>query len=575
MADSDNPRKMINADPFYGQAERGPLKGMNPPVTIVSMVLVLLSVILGGAYTEYSAQAIGQVRGVLNPFLEWYYVILVAFLLFFMAWLGTGRYKNVRLGGDDEHPEFTFFSWVAMLFAAGTGVGILFWAVAQPILQFQSNPFVEQGMSPEAATVAMRLSFFHWGLNGWAIFSFVALVLAYFAFRHELPLTIRSALFPFLGERFRGGWGHLVDVLAVFGTVFGIATTLGLGVQQMNAGLGQVFGLPSSPALQLAVTVVIMGIATASVVSGVKKGVRVLSEFNFWLSIAVVVFLLLFGPTQYLIGLTIEAGGDYIQNLLALTFHTNVTRDSDWQSEWTVFFWGWWLAWSPFVGMFIARISRGRTFREFVMGVLLVPTLITMVWIGLLGGTALHHELFGAGGIVDAVAKDEAVALFVTVQALDLGLLGTIASVGLIVLIATYLITSANAGTLVINTILAGGDPEPPTVHRIAWGVILALLTSVLLLAGGLETLQSAVITAALPFSLVVMVMIAGLLRALHAERYAARRGQRWEVPHEPWVGTEEMAQAPDTSVSLEPVIETPQKPDAAESATAHPEQRG
>lgn len=575
MDDSTNPRELINADPFYGQAEHGPLKGMNPPVTIVSMVLVLLSVILGGAYTEHSARVIGEVRGVLNPFLEWYYVILVAFLLFFMVWLGTGRYKNVRLGGDDERPEFTFFSWVAMLFAAGTGVGILFWAVAQPILQFQSNPFVEQGMSPEAATVAMRLSFFHWGLNGWAIFSFVALVLAYFAFRHELPLTIRSALFPFLGERFRGGWGHLVDVLAVFGTVFGIATTLGLGVQQMNAGLGQVFGLPSSPMLQLAVTAVIMGIATASVVSGVKRGVRLLSEFNFWLSIAVVVFLLLFGPTQYLIGLTIEAGGDYIQNLLALTFHTNVTRGSDWQAEWTVFFWGWWLAWSPFVGMFIARISRGRTFREFVMGVMLVPTLITMVWIGLLGGTALHHELFGDGGIVDAVAKDEAVALFVTVQALDLGLLGLVASAGLIVLIATYLITSANAGTLVINTILAGGDPEPPTVHRIAWGVILALLTATLLLAGGLETLQSAVITAALPFSLVVMVMIAGLLRALHAERYAARRGQRWEVPHEPWVGSEEMAQTPDTSVSVEPVIETPEDTEPTGPEPAEPEQRG
>ncbi len=549
-------RELINADPFYGQAGSGPFKGMNPRVTAFSMVLILVSVVLGGAYTEQSARAISGVRSTLNPFLEWYYVLLVAFLLFFMAWLGTGRYKNVRLGRDDERPEFTFFSWVAMLFAAGTGVGILFWAVAQPILQFQSNPFVEQGMTPEAATVAMRLTFFHWGLNGWAIFSFVALVLGYFAFRHELPLTIRSALFPFLGDRFRGPWGDLVDVLAVFGTVFGIATTLGLGVQQMNAGLGQVFGLPSSLTLQLVVTAVIMGIATVSVVSGVQRGVRLLSEFNFWLSIAVVVFLLLFGPTQYLIGLTIEAAGDYIQNLLALTFHTNVTRGSDWQAEWTVFFWGWWLAWSPFVGMFIARVSRGRTFREFVMGVLLVPTLITMVWIGLLGGTALHHELFGEGGIVEAVSEDEAVALFVTIQALDLGMLGLIASGGLVVLIATYLITSANAGTLVINTILAGGDPEPPTLHRILWGVVLALLTATLLLAGGLETLQSAVIMAALPFSLVVIVMLAGLLRALNGERFAARRGQRHEPPHEPWVDTHEAGQPPSDPVSVEAEVE-------------------
>ncbi|MCH8506925.1 MAG: BCCT family transporter, partial [Ectothiorhodospiraceae bacterium] len=260
--------------------------------------------------------------------------------------------------------------------------------------------------------------------------------------------------------------------------------------------------------------------------------------------------------TQYLIGLTIESAGDYIQNLLALTFHTNVTRDSEWQADWTVFFWGWWLAWSPFVGMFIARISRGRTFREFVMGVLLVPTLITMVWIGLLGGTALHHELFGDGGIVEAVSQDEAVALFVTVQALDIGVLGTIASAGLVVLIATYLITSANAGTLVINTILAGGDPEPPTLHRILWGLALGLLTATLLLAGGLETLQSAVITAALPFSLVVIAMLAGLLRALNAERFAARRGYRHEAPHEPWVGATQAGLEGDAQLRVEPVVE-------------------
>lgn len=561
-------REMINADPFYGQAEHGLLKGMNPRVAIISMLVVLSAVVTGGAYTDASARAVAGARGFLTPFLEWYYVLLVGFLLFFMAWLGTGRYKNVRLGGDDERPEFTYFSWISMLFAAGTGVGILFWAVAQPILQFQSNPFVDEGMTAEAATVAMRLSFFHWGLNGWAIFSFVGLVLAYFAFRHGLPLTIRSALFPFLGERFRGRWGDCVDVLAVFGTVFGVATTLGLGVQQMNAGLGQVFGIETSVTLQLTVTAVIMGIATLSVMSGVQRGVRLLSEFNVWLSIAVVLFLLLFGPTQYLIGLTIEATGDYIQNLLAMTFHTNVTRGSDWQAEWTVFFWGWWLAWSPFVGMFIARVSRGRTFREFVMGVLLVPTGITILWIGLLGGTALHHELFGDGGIVDAVSVDEAVALFVTIEALDIGVLAGVASGAMIVLIATYLITSANAGTLVITTILAGGDPEPPTPHRLIWGVILALLTGTLLLAGGLETLQNAVITAALPFSLVVMLMIAGLLRALHGERFAARPGQRSALPHEPWVESGGTGEEATDQLEINPVMQGDDEPPAAEDRT-------
>jgi choline/glycine/proline betaine transport protein len=521
---------------MYNQASSGLFKGMNPLMTKVSILMVLVTVIMGSFYTEVSAAGVFAIRDALNPFLEWYYVILVAFLLFFMIWLGTGRYKNVRLGGDAELPEFTFFSWVSMLFAAGTGVGILFWSVAQPIMQFQANPFVMPGTSEgDAAVIAMRLSFFHWGINGWAIFSFVALTMAYFAFRHDLPLTVRSSLYPLLGEKVRGPLGDVIDLLAVFGTVFGIATTLGLGVQQMNAGLSQVFGLANSTQLQLTVIAVIMVIATASVVSGVSKGVRLLSEMNFWLSIAAVSFMLLLGPTQYLIGVTIEATGDYIQTLLRMTFHTNVTHGDSWQADWTVFFWGWWLAWSPFVGMFIARISRGRTFREFVMGVLLVPTGITIIWIGLFGGTALYQELFGPGGVVQAVDRDVSTALFVTVEGMDLGQLTPVVSTLLIVLIGTYLITSANAGTLVINTILSGGDADPPSFYRVLWGVFLALLTGVLLVAGGLETLQSAVITAAMPFSVIVVGMIFGLLRALAGERFAAREGERSTAPAEPW----------------------------------------
>ncbi|HDZ47467.1 hypothetical protein LCGC14_0057660 [marine sediment metagenome] len=530
---------------MYRQATSGLFKGMNARVTLIAIIMVVAALIYGAFFTGHLADVLERMRRSVNPFLEWYYVLLVAFLLLFMIWLGVGRFKNVRLGGDNEQPEFTFFSWVSMLFAAGTGVGLLFWAVAQPILQFQENPFISEGMSPEAARVAMRLTYFHWGLNGWAIFSFVALVLAYFAYRRNLPLTVRSGLEPILGKYNHGILGDVVDLLAVFGTVFGIATTLGLGVQQMNAGLDAVFGWEPSVRLQLLVTAVIMSVATLSVVSGVKRGVRLLSEVNFWLSIAVVVFMLLFGPTQYLIALTIESAGDYLQNLLGMAFHTNATVADGWQSEWTVFFWGWWLAWSPFVGMFIARVSRGRTFREFVMGVLLVPTVITIIWIGLFGGTALYHELFGAGGIIQAVDDDVATALFATVAAMDLGMLGIGVSAVLVVLIATYLITSANAGTLVINTILAGGDPEPPTVHRIIWGAGLGLLTAVMLLAGGLETLQSAVIMAALPFSVIVILMVFGLLKALHSERFAARTGSRTEAPREPWVDLEDAGALP------------------------------
>lgn len=529
---------------LYDQAKTGLFKGMNPFMTVVSMVMVLATVFLGVFFAKESAHAVAAFRDWLTPFLEWYYVLLVAFLLFFMIWLGVGRYKNVRLGMEHERPEFTFFSWITMLFAAGTGVGILFWSVAQPILQFQSNPFMDLVASDaDAAVIAMRLSFFHWGINGWAIFSFVGLALAYFSYRHNLPLTIRSVLYPLFGERVRGRLGDFVDLLAVFGTVFGIATTLGLGVQQMNAGLKAVFGLADSTGLQLSVIGVIMFVATLSVASGLSRGVRLLSEMNFWLSIAAVLFILLLGPTQYLIGITIEATGDYIQNLLRMTFHTNVTHGSDWQAEWTVFFWGWWLAWSPFVGIFIAQISRGRTFREYVAGVLLVPTGITIVWIGLFGGTALYQELFTGGGVIEAVDKDIATALFATIAGMQLpDTVTSVVSALLILLLGTYLVTSANAGTLVINTLLSGGDAEPPIIHRVLWGVFLALLTAVLLLAGGLETLQAMVIAAALPFSVVAIGMIIGLLSELHSERFSPREGEKSAPLAEPWAVVEELA---------------------------------
>lgn len=516
-------------------ASAGLLKGMNPRVTLISTIIMLLALMAGATFSTEAGVVFKVVRATLNPFLEWYYVLLVAFLLLFMVWMGTGRYKNVRLGGDGELPEFTFFSWITMLFAAGTGVGILFWAVAQPLLMFQSNPFLDQTLTPEAATVAMQISFFHWGLHAWAIFSFMAMVLAYFAYRRKLPLTIRSALYPLLGQRIEGLAGDLVDTLAVLGTVFGIATTLGLGVQQMNTGLGRVFGFPATREGELVIVGALMCIAIATLVSGVSRGIRRLSEMNFWLSLGVLLFVLGFGPTQYLIGATIQATGEYLQNLLPMAFYTHANHNSDWQAKWTVFFWGWTIAWSPFVGMFIARISRGRTLREFVMGVLLVPTTITLIWIGVVGGMALYQELFGAGGGVEAVNEDVTVALFHMIEGMGLGPLSIVLSGVMTLLIGTYLITSANAGTLVVSTILAGGDPEPPTAHRILWGGVITLLTGILLVAGGLETLRSAVIAAALPFSGVILVMLVGTLRALRTEVFAPLPGVRTEPPVEPW----------------------------------------
>lgn len=546
------------------RAVRGIFKGVNPRTTLITSLLILVLMLLGTLWSEGTVVAIGSFRTLLNPFLEWYYVLLVAFMLIFMIWLGVGRFKNVRLGDDREVPEFRFFSWISMLFAAGTGVGILFWAVAQPIMQFQGNPFIEQGGNARAATVAMQISFFHWGLHAWSIFSFVALVLAYFSFRKRQPLTVSSALYPMIGKHAYGKAGELVDILAVVATIFGIATTLGLGVQQMNTGLGQVFGLKSSVQLQLLIVAILMVISTLTLVSGVERGMRLISEGNFWLSLAVAATVLAFGPTQYLIASTLEAFGLYLQELLSLAFYTHANIESDWQANWTVFFWGWTMAWSPFVGMFIARISRGRTFREFVLGVLVVPTLISTVWIGLLGGSALYQELFGGGGIVEAVSDDVTLALFATIEGMQIGLIGLGLSAVLTLLIGTYLITSANAGTLVVTTILASGDPDPPKAHRVVWGIILTLLTGVLLLAGGLELLQSAVVAAALPFSIVLILMLIGTLKALHQERFAEGPGVKFEAPHEPWAVDEEAgkrALAYDVHRGQESAEETPVKP--------------
>lgn len=540
----------------------GFFKGMNKNMSVFTMLIILIAVFLTGYFPVKSSEIFVTIRQVLNPFLEWYYVLIVAFLLFFMIWLGMGRYRNVRLGGDLEQPEFTFFSWVSMLFAAGTGVGILFWSVAQPIIQFQNNPFTGTQMTPEAAITGMSLSYFHWGLNGWAIFSFIAITMAYFSFRHNYPLTIRSALYPILGRYTDGIIGDFVDVLAVIGTIFGIATTLGLGVEQMNSGLKEVLNINTSTTLQLIVMAVIMLIATISVLSGVNKGVKLLSVGNFWLSIIALGFLLIFGPTQYLIGLTVESTGDYIQNILRMTFHTNVTHNTDWQAVWTVFFWGWWIAWSPFVGMFIARISRGRTFGEFVAGVLLTPTLITIIWIGLFGGTALYEELFMNKDIVSAVNADVSGALFIMLENLNLGILGNIMSFLMIVLIATYLITSANAGTLVITTILAAGSTTPPSLHRALWGIILTLLTGVLIVAGGLETLQAAVITAALPFSIIIIIMIAGLLKSLSLEETPVRSGNESLSAREPWILEKDVGEKGTIIDELNPNVKKLKEPE-------------
>ncbi|MDM8564834.1 BCCT family transporter [Candidatus Halobeggiatoa sp. HSG11] len=554
------------------RAKSGFFKGMNPTVALFSKAVIVIFVVFGSFWTETASKTFNALKSNIIFGLNWYYIGVVAFFLFFVIWLMFSRYGKIRLGDDDERPEFSYFSWFAMLFSAGMGIGLVFWSIAEPIYHFQSNPFITEGMTSEAAEAAMRITFLHWGLHPWAIYVIVGLSLAYFAYRKKLPLTIRSALYPIIGDKIYGPIGHAVDILAVFGTVFGLATSLGLGVNQMDTGLAHLFQYDSySTAEKIAketytlekcsglveaeqatcaseaateysrpfpyslilIIVAVTLIATWSVVSGVGKGVKILSELNLVLSLILLVFLLLFGPTRYLLNSFLQNTGDYLASVIPLSMWTDAHKDTGWQSGWTTFYWAWWIAWSPFVGMFIARISRGRTIREFIVGVLLVPTSLAFLWLTVFGNTALYMELMhtvvneagatvaaiGQAGIIEAVNNDVTIALYTTFEKLDVGMMGTFASGVATILIASYFITSSDSATLVVCTILSVGNENPPIRHRVFWGIGEGAVAGILLILGGLQALQTASITAALPFSFIILVMIYGLVKALKQEK--------------------------------------------------------
>ncbi|CUH37959.1 Glycine betaine transporter OpuD [Jannaschia seosinensis] len=506
-------------------------------IAIAIMLAILLWAFLG---QENFRTVVQTVRSASRPVLEWYFVGIICFFFGAMLWLGVSRYYRVRLGADDEEPEYTLAAWLSMLFAAGTGVGLLFWSIAEPLEHFDSNPF-QAGELQNPAALALRLTFFHWGLSGWAIFALIGLCLAYFSFRRNRPLTLRSALEPVIGRHSDGIIGRGFDVVAVIATVFGVTTTLGLGARQVGTGLNEVFGLPGSTWVQLATIAVIIAVATTSVALGLQRGIRRLSEFNVVLAGLLLLFFFVYGPTNHLISMTLEVSGAYLQKLPAQSLFTGATGGADWLNEWTIFYWGWWIAWAPFVGMFIARISRGRTIGEFLLGVFLFPSVFTFIWIGILGGSALHLQGEGVTDLISVVQEDEARALFVTIRELGApSTLTTLVSGMAILLIAIFFATSADSGTLVINTILSDGSTTPPAWRRISWSIGIGLLTAALILAGGIEILQQTVVLAAVPFSVVLAAMTIGLFRALMSEEQDPRKGRKGRRPRQPWAGTDE-----------------------------------
>jgi choline/glycine/proline betaine transport protein len=447
--------------------------------------------------------------------LGWFLVLGVAVFLGVSIWLAVARTGRIRLAPrEDEAPEFPRLAWLAMLFSAGMGIGLLFYGVAEPILHFAAPPGAPSG--PDAAArQALRITLFHWGLHAWGIYALTGLALAYFHHRKGLPLAMRSTLQPILGAWTHRWPGKLVDVLAVFGTLFGLATSLGLGAMQINAGLARLFALPDSLAVQLGLIAGITLCAMLSLVSGLGRGIRRLSELNVGLAALLWAFVLVAGPSAFVLSRLPELLGRYLVELPALTVGSGALGDLGWQKSWTLFYWAWWISWAPFVGIFVARISRGRTIREFVLGVLGVPTVATLLWFGVLGGTALESELHGPGGIASAVEQNVATAIYALLDQLPWA---DLSSAMAALVVALFFVTSSDSGSYVVDTLTSGGHPDPPVWQRIFWASAEGVVAAVLLAVGGLAALQSAAINTGLPFCAVLLLAAVCLVRAVRSE---------------------------------------------------------
>jgi choline/glycine/proline betaine transport protein len=403
-----------------------------------------------------------------------------------------------------------------MLFSAGMGIGVLFWSVAEPITHFGNPPLGEAGTA-EAATLAMDITLLHWGLHGWCVYVVVGLGLAYAAYRGGRPLTFRSALYPIFGERIRGPIGHAIDIFAVLGTMFGVATSLGLGAQQINSGLHYLLGVEVSTGAQLLLIAGITAMATVSVVSGLDRGIRLLSRLAIWLALPLFLYVLLAGPTEVALRSVGEYGGHYLMAIGRQGFGSSLGGSTAWQGDWTLFYWGWWIAWSPFVGMFVARISRGRTIREFVLGVLLVPTAVTCIWFCVFGGIGLDRVAGGDEILASAVEDNFAVAIFVFFGSFPAPTLLSV--VGLIIIIV-FFVTSSDSASLVIDYIAAGGDPDPPKQQRIFWATTEGIVAAVLLLGGGIEPMRAFQLITGLPLAVILLLICYSIVRSLRAEEH-------------------------------------------------------
>ncbi len=460
---------------------------------------------------------------------SWFYVLTVAFIFFFVVLLGFSRYGDIRLGPDHSSPDYSLSSWISMLFAAGMGIGLMFFGVAEPLMHYLSPPTTDTG-TIAAVREAMKMTFFHWGLHAWAIYTIVALILAYFSYRHNLPLTLRSALYPLIGERIYGWAGHFVDIFAVVGTVFGVATSLGLGAAQVNSGFHYLFDIDVSVTNQILIMVVITALAVTSVATGLDKGIKILSETNMVLAIILLILVFVLGPTVFLLKAYLQNTGDYLADIMHNTFNLFAYKKTDWIGGWTIFYWGWWLAWAPFVGLFIARISRGRTIREFILGVMLIPTLFTLLWMTIFGNSAIdlvYNQ--GVSALGDMVKQDTSVALFIFLENFPFS---SILSLFSVLMIVIFFVTSCDSGAMVVDMLCSFGKNDTPLWQRVYWAVGIGVVAAILLVIGGLNALQTMTIASALPFAVVLLLAIIGLIKALRVEGFKQESLLVTAMPH-------------------------------------------
>lgn len=487
-----------------------------PGVFFTSAGIAALFVALAIPFDKTVADSFGQLTGWVSRNLGWFYILTVSALLIFLLVLAVSRYGNIRLGADDSRPDYSNLTWFTMLFAAGIGTILMFWGVAEPVSHFVNPPFdgVEPG-SEHAAGDAMTIALYHFGLHTWTIFALPGLAIGYFAYRHNLPMRISSLFYPLLGERAFGPLGWTVDVIAVLGTLFGVATSLGLGTLQLNSGLSYLFGTPSTGLVQVILIAVITSIAATSVALGLDKGVRRLSQLNIVLAMALLAFVLVVGPTVFIAEGMVQGVGDYFDALPWLAFWTETFKETDWQRQWTLFYWAWTISWAPYVGIFIARISRGRTIREFVGGVLFAPTAFTLVWFGIFGLSAIQVEMNGQIALAEQVQQDPSVAIFSFLESFPLAWVSSGLSVVIIVIFFT---TSSDSASLVID-MLTRRDDQPSLVRqRIFWAAAQGVIAATLLLAGGLDALQNVITSLGLPFCTLLVFMAVALFRSLRAD---------------------------------------------------------